>query len=137
MSFVSVFKAIGRGIEKVVGVGATVVTAGINVAEPFVAELNPAAGAILDLVGKATASVESIVTGVQQGIAKKQAATDIITAELPNVQAIISEFGSGFQIPTAELSTLIDASVAEKNALAAFVAAVKPTKATPTPTPAP
>lgn len=126
MSFISVFKSIGRGIEKVVGVGAAVVTTAITVAEPFVAELNPAAGAVLDLVGKATATVESIITGAAQGIQKKQTATEIITAELPNVQAILAEFGVGFVIPTAELSALIDASVAEKNALAAFVAAVKP-----------
>lgn len=126
MSFLSIFSTIGRGIEKVVGVGASVVATASAAAEPFVAALNPAAGAILDRVTKISATVESLITGAQQGIAKKQTATEIITAELPNVQELIASFGSGFTIPTLELSTLIDATVAEKNALAAFIAAVKP-----------
>jgi hypothetical protein len=126
MSFISVLKSIGRGIETVVGVSATVVTTVTGVAEPFVAEFSPPAAALLMLVNKATGAAEMLITGVQQGVAKKQTALQIIEAELPNVQAIVAQFGSGFVIPQAELSALIDASVAEKNALAAFVAAVKP-----------
>lgn len=126
MSFKSILAGIGREIEKVVGVGAEVVSVATTTVEPFVSMLNPAAGAILGVVGKATAAVEATITGIQQGVVKKQTATQIITAELPNVQALISAFGSGFQIPQAELSTLVDASVAVNNAIAAFVAAVKP-----------
>jgi hypothetical protein len=125
MSFLSIFKTIGVDIEKVVGEGAVVVSGVVTVAEPFVAELNPGAGAILDLVGKATAAAEALITGVQSGQAKQQTAIQIIEAQLPNVQAIISAFGTSFQIPQPQLVTLINASVAQANALEAVISAVK------------
>ncbi len=126
MSFISILAGIGRGIvnagEKALGIAATVV----SVTQPFVAILGPEAAAIDGVVVKAITGAEMLITTAQAGVARKATATQIVEAELPNVQALIASYGSGFMIPQAELSALIDASVAAKNALAAFVAAAKP-----------
>jgi hypothetical protein len=72
---------------------------------------------------------EAAITTAQQGVAKKQTAGAIAAAELPNMQAIIAEFGANLQLgPEAQtaLSTAIDAAVASRNSIAQLLAALKP-----------
>lgn len=124
-SFLSIIKSIGKGIEKVVGVGAEVASTVINVADPIVTTLNPVAGALLGKIGTVVAGVETLITTAQAGAAKKQTAEQILIAELPNLQAIISEFGSGATIDQTAVGNAIDAVTNAYNAINALVLSIK------------
>jgi hypothetical protein len=66
-----------------------------------------------------------MVTVAKQGTVKKQAVTQIAMSELPQLQAVIDQFGANVQIPQAELSDLIDASVALYNKAALLTLAIE------------
>jgi hypothetical protein len=125
MSFISIIKGIGKGIEKVAGVAGSVAEPVIQLATPFVTILNPAAGAILGKIGSLVAGMETMVTTAQSGALKKQTVVQIAVAEIPQLAEVINQFGPNVKIPEAELSTAIDASVAGYNAIAALVAAIE------------
>ena len=134
MSFISIIKGIGKGIEKVAGVAGSVAEPVIQLATPFVTILNPAAGAILGKIGTLVAGMETMVTSAQSGALKKQTVAQIAVAEIPQLAEIINQFGPNVKIPQAELSAAIDASVANYNAIAALVAAIEAqNKVAPTP----
>ena len=134
MSFISIIKGIGKGIEKVAGVAGTVAEPVIQLATPFVTILNPAAGAILGKIGTLIAGMETMVTSAQSGALKKQTVAQIAVAEIPQLAEVINQFGPNVKIPQAELSAAIDASVANYNAIAALVAAIEAqNKVAPTP----
>ena len=135
MSFLSVIKAIGKDALKVLGIGLTAATAVEAVVDPIVVTLDPAAGAILTLVQKVTASLEQMVQTAQQGALKSQTAVQILQAEIPQLQAVIAATGSGYQLPQAQAQALVNDSVALYNTLAAVLATFKP-PATPAPPPA-
>ena len=125
MSFISIIKGIGKGIEKVAGVAGSVAEPVIQLATPFVTILNPAAGTILDKIGTLIAGMETMVTSAQSGALKKQTVAQIAVAEIPQLAEIINQFGPNVKIPQAELSAAIDASVANYNAIAALVTAIE------------
>ena len=125
MSFISIIKGIGKGIEKVAGVAGNVAEPIIQLATPFVTILNPAAGAILGKIGTLIAGMETMVTSAQSGALKKQTVAQIAVAEIPQLAEIINQFGPNVKIPQAELSAAIDASVANYNAIAALVTAIE------------
>lgn len=125
MSFISIIKGIGKGIEKVAGLAGTVVEPIVQLATPFVTILNPAAGAILAKISSLVAGMETMVTSAQAGAFKKQTVAQIAVAEIPQLAEVISQFGPNVKIPQAELSTAIDASVAGYNSIAALVAAIE------------
>ena len=134
MSFISIIKGIGKGIEKVAGVAGSVAEPVIQLATPFVTILNPAAGAILGKIGTLVAGMETMVTSAQSGALKKQTVAQIAVAEIPQLAEIINQFGPNVKIPQAELSAAIDASVANYNAIAALVTAIEAqNKVAPTP----
>lgn len=134
MSFISIIKGIGKGIEKVAGVAGSVAEPVIQLATPFVTILNPAAGAILGKIGTLIAGMETMVTSAQSGALKKQTVAQIAVAEIPQLAEVINQFGPNVKIPQAELSAAIDASVAGYNAIAALVAAIEAqNKVAPTP----
>ena len=134
MSFISIIKGIGKGIEKVAGVAGSVAEPVIQLATPFVTILNPAAGAILGKIGTLIAGMETMVTSAQSGALKKQTVAQIAVAEIPQLAEVINQFGPNVKIPQAELSAAIDASVANYNAIAALVAAIEAqNKVAPTP----
>ena len=134
MSFISIIKGISKGIEKVAGVAGSVAEPVIQLATPFVTILNPAAGAILGKIGSLVAGMETMVTTAQSGALKKQTVTQIAVAEIPQLAEIINQFGPNVKIPQAELSAVIDASVANYNAIAALVTAIEAqNKVAPTP----
>jgi hypothetical protein len=134
MSFISIIKGIGKGIEKVAGVAGSVAEPVIQLATPFVTILNPAAGAILGKIGTLIAGMETMVTSAQSGALKKQTVAQIAVAEIPQLAEIINQFGPNVKIPQAELSAAIDASVANYNAIAALVTAIEAqNKVAPTP----
>ena len=134
MSFISIIKGIGKGIEKVAGVAGSVAEPVIQLATPFVTILNPAAGAILGKIGTLIAGMETMVTSAQSGALKKQTVAQIAVAEIPQLAEIINQFGPNVKIPEAELSAAIDASVANYNAIAALVTAIEAqNKVAPTP----
>ena len=134
MSFISIIKGIGKGIEKVAGVAGSVAEPVIQLATPFVTILYPAAGAILGKIGTLIAGMETMVTSAQSGALKKQTVAQIAVAEIPQLAEIINQFGPNVKIPQAELSAAIDASVANYNAIAALVAAIEAqNKVAPTP----
>ena len=134
MSFISIIKGIGKGLEKVAGVAGTVAEPVIQLATPFVTILNPAAGAILGKIGTLIAGMETMVTSAQSGALKKQTVAQIAVAEIPQLAEVINQFGPNVKIPQAELSAAIDASVAGYNAIAALVAAIEAqNKVAPTP----
>ncbi len=132
MSFISVIKAIGKDALKVLGVGLTAASAVETASDPIVLALDPAAGAILGLAQKVTASLEQMVTTAQQGSVKQQSAVQILQAEIPQLQAVITAAGSGYQLPTAQATALVDGSVALYNTLATIIAGFK-APATPAP----
>lgn len=120
----SFWKTLGRiftGAEKVVEVAAPV----LATIDPLVGLINPAAKAIMDKITHVTVSTESMIQTAQAGALKKQTVTQILEAELPQLQDVITQLGSGLTIPTAELSAAIDASVAAENAIAKLVEALK------------
>ena len=125
MSFISIIKGIGKGIEKVAGVAGSVAEPVIQLATPFVTILNPAAGAILGKIGTLIAGMETMVTSAQSGALKKQTVAQIAVAEIPQLAEVINQFGPNVKIPQAELSAAIDASVANYNAIAALVTAIE------------
>ena len=125
MSFISIIKGIGKGIEKVAGVAVSVAEPVIQLATPFVTILNPAAGAILGKIGTLVAGMETMVTSAQSGALKKQTVAQIAVAEIPQLAEIINQFGPNVKIPQAELSAVIDASVASYNAIATLIAAIE------------
>ena len=125
MSFISIIKGIGKGIEKVAGVAGSVAEPVIQLATPFVTILNPAAGAILGKIGTLIAGMETMVTSAQSGALKKQTVAQIAVVEIPQLAEIINQFGPNVKIPQAELSAAIDASVANYNAIAALVTAIE------------
>lgn len=125
MSFISIIKGIGKGIEKVAGVAGSVAEPVIQPATPFVTILNPAAGAILGKIGTLIAGMETMVTSAQSGALKKQIVAQIAVAEIPQLAEIINQFGPNVKIPQAELSAAIDASVANYNAIASLVTAIE------------
>ena len=134
MSFISIIKGIGKGIEKVAGVAGSVAEPVIQLATPFVTILNPAAGAILGKIGTLIAGMETMVTSAQSGALKKQTVAQIAVAEIPQLAEVINQFGPNVKIPRAELSAAIDASVANYNAIAALVTAIEAqTKVAPAP----
>ena len=134
MSFISIIKGIGKGIEKVAGVAGSVAEPVIQLATPFVTILNPAAGAILGKIGTLVAGMETMVTSAQSGALKKQTVAQIAVAEIPQLAEIINQFGPNVKIPQAELSAAIDVSVANYNAIAALVTAIEAqNKVAPTP----
>ena len=134
MSFISIIKGIGKGIEKVAGVAGSVAEPVIQLATPFVTILNPAAGAILGKIGTLIAGMETMVTSAQSGALKKQTVAQIAVAEIPQLAEVINQFGPNVKIPQAELSAAIDASVAGYNTIAALVAAIEAqNKVAPTP----
>ena len=134
MSFITIIKGIGKGIEKVAGVAGSVAEPVIQLATPFVTILNPAAGAILGKIGTLIAGMETMVTSAQSGALKKQTVAQIAVAEIPQLAEIINQFGPNVKIPQAELSAAIDASVANYNAIAALVTAIEAqNKVAPTP----
>ena len=125
MSFLSIIKGIVKGIEKVASVAEKGVEPAIQLATPFVTILNPAAGAILDKVGTLIAGVETMVTTAKQGTLKKQTVAQIAIEEIPQIAEVVAQFGSNVKIPQAELSAVIDASVASYNAIATLIAAIE------------
>jgi hypothetical protein len=124
-SFLSIIKSIGKGIEKVIGVGAGVASTVIADVDPIVTTLNPVAGALLGKIGTVVAGVETIITTAQAGAAKKQTAAQILDAELPELQAIITAFGSKATFDQTAVSNAIDAVTAAYNAIAALEASIK------------
>lgn len=137
MSFISVIKAIGKDALKVLGIGLTAANTIETAAEPIVLALDPAAGAILGKVQQVTASLEQMITTEQQGALKGQTAVQILQEEIPQLQAVITATGSGYQLPQAQAQALVNASVALYNALATVIAGFKPPATTTTTAAAP
>lgn len=125
MSFLSIIKSIGKGIEKVVGVGAAVASTVITEVDPIVTTLNPVAGALLGKIGTVVAGVETLITTAQAGAAKKQTAAQILESELPELQSIITAFGSKATFDQTAVSNAIDAVTGAYNAIAALEASIK------------
>jgi len=138
MSFKSVFSkvvhavaheapAVGEDALKVVGVADNVA----KVATPFIVPfLGPEAAAAEAIINKGIDWAESAIQIEEQGAAKKQGASAIITAEITNAEPVLSAFGlpKNF-IPSPAtvnaISTAVDAFVASRNALAGVLASLK------------
>jgi len=121
MSFISVLKKIGSGFGKVLGAVEPV----LSVAAPVISAWNPGIGAMLTTIDSLVTGVEGMVTTAKQGNLKKQTVTQIALSELPQLQAVIDQFGTNVQIPQTELSDLIDASVALYNKAALLTLAIE------------
>jgi hypothetical protein len=119
MSFISVLKTIGTDALKVLGVTTSVASSVAGIA------LSPAAAAILGKINSAVVGAEALIQGAQQGAAKKESVTQILLSEIPTLEQVIQQFGSGTTFDPTALSNAIDASVANYNAIAALVASAK------------
>jgi hypothetical protein len=150
MSFKSVFSKIVHAVvheAPIVGSESLkVVSAADNIAQvatPFIVPfLGPEAAAVEALINKGIDWAESAIQIEEQGAAKKQGASAIVTAEITNAEPILQAFGlsKNFTPSTATLSaisTAIDAAVTSRNALAGVLAAVKAQGTPATPAPAP
>lgn len=127
MSFLGILKVIGTDSLKVLGVASGVA----QVATPVLGlSLGPVASALLGKISTAITGAEALIQGAQQGAAKKQSVLKTLTQEIPQISEIIAEFGTGFTYDSAALSAAVDASVANYNAINAFVASFKATTAT-------
>ena len=120
MSFLTFLSKLGHGAEKVASVAATVSSV-VAPETALIGLISPAASAILNKVQSVTTGVESMVTTAQAGAAKKTAATTILAQELPQLQSVVSQFGTNVNVDSPELSTLIDAAVSQANFLNAFI----------------
>ena len=132
------FRAILLKIEGVVGK----VLGAVVIAEPEVQAILPVFGPLAAAVGStvfgAVNSVETLITGVQQGQAKKEATVAILQSQIPNLQAVIALIGKDAKLsPTAlnAISPIVDAGVTFANALLNFQSAITP-DAAPPPVPA-
>ena len=126
------FKSILLKIESVVGK----VLGGVVAAEPTVETILPVFGPLAaglgNLVFGVVNSVETLITGTEQGQAKKDSALAILQAQAPNLEALVSLIGKDVKLSPAQLNALgpiIDSGVAFANALAAFEASVTPSTA--------
>jgi len=109
MSFLSVIKSIGH----VLGI----ITKDVAPFDNLISAI-PVFGPIAATVIGAIAAIEQQTTGTGQGATKKSAATDIITALLPHLDA-------------AMLSAVIDDVVAGLNTIEAAVSKLPPAPAAP------
>jgi hypothetical protein len=138
MSFKSVFSKVVHAVTheapKVGEITLKVVSAADSIAQvasPFIVPfLGPEAAAAEALINKGIDWAESAIQIEQQGVAKKQGASAIVTAEITNAEPILQAFGlsKNFTPSAATLSaisTAIDAFVASRNALAGVLASVK------------
>jgi hypothetical protein len=110
----------------------------VVIAEPEVQAILPVFGPLAAAVGNtvfgAVNSVETLITGVQQGQAKQQSALAILQAQIPNLQAVVNVIGKDAKLsPTAlnAISPIVDAGVTFANALLNFQSAITPDVATP------
>jgi hypothetical protein len=135
MSFSSIFKKIEMVALKVIGVADSVVTVATPLLGPV---LGPSAAAILVLIQKGVNGAESLITGVDQGLAKKQTAGTIVTAELTQLSEIVAEFGANLKLsPAAEqaIGVATDGAVAVANAIQTILAELKAVQTVPVVTP--
>lgn len=146
MSFKSIFSKATHLIAHVAPIVAEDALKGIGVADniakvatPFlIPYLGPEAASIEAIVNKGVDWAESAIEIEQQGAAKKQGASAIVTAELTNAAPVLAAFGlpKNF-VPTpatiSAISTAIDAAVASRNALNGVLESLKP-PAAPAPT---
>lgn len=132
MSFLStVFHGIGVAVKAVTSTAATAVVTSLQIAVPIITLVNPAAGAIANKVATAIVGVEAMITTEKQGVLKRQTVSQIALAELPQLEAVIAQFGPNVKIPPEELGAFIDASVAEYNALDKLMKAIEAANAAP------
>ena len=121
MSFLSVFKTIGKDL-----------LAADMFAAPIVSMFNPVAGSAMNLIGQLVTKAEATYTGEKQGTTKRQVVIDEFTAIWPLVQELLKTEGFSLSFDTGQIGTLIDATVAQMNALAVLHDTLKLTKI-PTP----
>lgn len=125
MSFLSVLKAIGKGI-----------IAADTMAAPFVTMLNPAAGAAMNAIAGLVVKAEQTYQGEKQGTPKKQMVMDEFMALLPMFQSVLKDqAGLILTINADSVSALVDATVAQFNAAAALHNTFKLEKVTLAPDP--
>ena len=123
---------LGSGILHGLGVVAKVVTSpaatALEQSIPFVGTfmslVNPSLAAIIAKGSAIVNGVEGLITTAQSGVVKKETAVQIAMSELPGLQELIAEFGSGAKIPPAELGTFLDSIVAVYNNGHALVTAI-------------
>lgn len=108
MSFVSIFKSIGKGLESVATIGSQVAT--------VVTVFNPAAGAILAAASTAILKAELLFSGTpKSGVQKKQAVMDELMSGLTLAFAM-----NGKTMPAnvqQDLSTAVDNIVSVLNSV--------------------
>lgn len=131
MAFLSILKRIENGIGVVLGT--------VEKVEPTVTALlpelaaipvfGPLAAEVIPLAFNTVNSLETLVTGVQQGQAKGTAALAILQAQLPNLDSVEAAIGKDAKLSPAALNAvqpMINGAVALANAVAAFQAELKP-----------
>lgn len=108
MSFLSVLKTIGQDV-----------LLGANAAAPLTNVFIPGAGAALQGITSLIIAAEKhpAMQNSGQGAQKKQWVLDAIQLGLPFFQEILKERGEILTIDSAALSSLIDATVTQINAL--------------------
>jgi hypothetical protein len=117
MSFKSILKTVGVDFLKGLGIADSVATVITPVLGPV---LGPSASELLQLFLKGISGAEVLITGAQQGAAKKETAGTIITAEIPTLDSIIASLGSNVVVPAnlqAAIGPGIDGAVALVNAI--------------------
>ena len=127
MSFKSILLKVESVVGKVLGV---VVTAEPEV-ESVLPIFGPLAATAGNLIFGVVNSVETLITGVDQGLAKKESAVAILQAQLPNLAAVVELIGKDAKLSPAQLNAIgpiVDAGVAFANALAAFQTSLVPAK---------
>ncbi len=110
MSFLSIIKAVGKDL-----------LIADKFAAPYVSLFNPAAGAVMNAVAGLVVKAESTYAGEKQGTAKKQIVLDEFEALFPMFQTVLKEqAGLMLTFDAGQVSSLIDATVAQMNAAKAL-----------------
>lgn len=121
----SIFSAIGGALKKVFGTIAPEIGTAASIGGAVVGVWNPALGAAISKFGTWVQQVETMYETAKQGAAKKQTVAQVAMAELPQLEAFISQFGVNAKIPDDELGKTIDAFAAAYNQAGAFIEKVK------------
>lgn len=110
MSLLSILKVIGKDL-----------LLADQAAAPFVAMFNPAAGAIMNTIGRLVVRAEVTYTEEKQGATKKQMVIDEFTALFPIFQqALKDQAGVILTFDADKVGDLIDATVTQFNATKAL-----------------
>lgn len=110
---------------------ATAIEQSIPFVGTFVSLINPKLAAVISKGTEIVNGVEALITTAQSGAAKKQTAVQIAMSELPGLQELIAEFGSGAKIPQDEVGAFLDSIVAMYNSGHKLVQAIETANAKP------